>query len=470
MLTVSQERYPQGSAFYGRGDYQNGATVSCYLPSVPYQNVSKYKQANHVGHPQSPPTPASAVENDDAGRRTRSGRTIALSHSPSTSDKPRPKMTPKSKKTKSGKGDKPKMAKLTAPLSILTKDMSVPVRDMKAWVNRPVEVRLKEVEKRNGYVTRPMNSFMLYRSAYAERTKQWCLQNNHQIVSSVSGESWPLEPPEVRDMYNEYAKIERINHQNAHPTYKFSPSKATALARKRKGEFSDEEELSDLDDGEWGPGYRRSRQRSFRRTERSLTYSPNSMAADYYDHSYGPSGHTVTKSAWDMAHEGRPLPMPMQGDIYNSYYQTSVHQNMAVVPNGTEDMRMRRVDSPVASMQFSSGPLLGLPGGNTVDLMESLHSSSCTPLGEPQVDPMILAFNGEHHQHHDVDSVLAQQSEFRNGHLNMMDRELEQEGVHGLLEGGTVHVNFQSWDPSPTMAPMEHGSEFDKWMDDHQAS
>ncbi|KAF2089132.1 hypothetical protein K490DRAFT_38767, partial [Saccharata proteae CBS 121410] len=103
---------------------------------------------------------------------------------------------------------------------------------MEEWVNRPASVRRTEVEKRKGYVTRPMNSFMLYRSAYAERTKQWCLQNNHQVVSSVSGESWPLEPPEIREQYNDYAKIERINHQNAHPDYKFSPSKASTAARK----------------------------------------------------------------------------------------------------------------------------------------------------------------------------------------------------------------------------------------------
>ena len=104
-------------------------------------------------------------------------------------------------------------------MSVLTKDFDVPIKNLEDWVNRPFDVRKREVEKRNGYITRPMNSFMLYRSAYAERAKSWCLQNNHQVVSSVAGESWPLEPSEIRDMYNEYAKVERINHQNAHPTY-----------------------------------------------------------------------------------------------------------------------------------------------------------------------------------------------------------------------------------------------------------
>src|SRR5262249_23288537 len=141
----------------------------------------------------------------------------------------------KPKKTRSGK-DRPEVPKLTAPLSILTRDYhDIPVRDMEAWVNRSAETRIAEANKRQGYVTRPMNSFMLYRSAYAERTKHWCTQNNHQVVSSVSGESWPLEPPEIREKYNELARIERINHQNAHPSYRFQPSKAGGATRKRKG-------------------------------------------------------------------------------------------------------------------------------------------------------------------------------------------------------------------------------------------
>ncbi|KAF1817369.1 hypothetical protein P152DRAFT_387830, partial [Eremomyces bilateralis CBS 781.70] len=109
----------------------------------------------------------------------------------------------------------------------------LPLRDIEAWVNRSIEERRAEVAKRKGYVARPMNSFMLYRSAFADRTKEWCTQNNHQVVSSISGESWPLEPPEIREQYNEWARIERVNHQNAHPNYKFSPSKA-GVNKKRK--------------------------------------------------------------------------------------------------------------------------------------------------------------------------------------------------------------------------------------------
>ncbi|KAF2120762.1 hypothetical protein BDV96DRAFT_484852 [Lophiotrema nucula] len=416
----------------------------------------------------SPPTPRSATENDDAGRRTRSGRTVAPSSSPAAADKPRLKATPK-KKAKAGKGEKLKTLKLTAPLSIMTKDMaSIPVRNMEEWVNRSVEVRHQEVEKRNGYVTRPMNSFMLYRSAYSERTKQWCSQNNHQIVSSVSGESWPMEPPEVRELYNEYAKIERINHQNAHPTYKFSPSKSNpAPAKKRKEEFSDEEP-SDLEDGEWNPGHRGSRVRTMSRTDRHLSYPASNISTEYLDRTYSHGGNGLTHLSWDMASQGRPMPMqihmPMpQGDMYPQFFQTSIHPSMAMAPNVMDDMRMHRVDTPASSMHFSaSHSLLGLPGGHVAEMLQHLHPSQAgTPLGEEgQVDPMLLAYEGGHQ--HELKPTMVQHPEFRNGHLT----ELDQESVHSLIH---PHDDFHTdaWHSDPAIASLEQGSEFDKWMDEH---
>ncbi|KAF2648361.1 hypothetical protein K491DRAFT_684743 [Lophiostoma macrostomum CBS 122681] len=452
-LGIQYDRYGQGHAYFPDGQI-NGV------------------QHNQTFYSNSPPTPRSAIDHDDANRRTRSGRTIVPSGSPHGTDNPkpnpRPKAAPKSRKAKAGKSEKPKTPKLTAPLSILTKDMAnIPVRNMEEWVNRSAEVRRQEVEKRNGYVTRPMNSFMLYRSAYADRTKQWCLQNNHQIVSSVSGESWPLEPPEIRELYNEYAKIERINHQNAHPSYKFSPSKASAApARKRKGEFSDEE-ASDLDgDPEWNPG-NRTRIKA-RRMDRSIGYPANSMNTGYFNPSFGPNGHGMNKSAWDMTNEGRPMPMPMQSDMYNQYYQTSVHPAMGLGPAVMEDLRMRRVDTPGSSMQFSPGhALLGLPGGNAADLMHRLQSHSGTPLGdEGQVDPMLLAFDGTQHE---LDPAIAPHPEFRNGHMSMLERDLDQDSVNSLLGTGHSHDDYQpeQWQSDPNMTPLEQGSEFEKWMDDH---
>jgi len=357
--------------------------------------------------------------------------------------------------------------KLTAPLSILTAGLlHIPVKNMEEWVNRSADTRRDEAEKRNGYITRPMNSFMLYRSAYAERAKSWCAQNNHQIVSSVAGESWPLEPAGIRDLYNEYAKIERINHQNAHPTYKFSPSKAAAPPKKRKGEWSDDEEPSDLEDAEWAPGSGRTRNRQARRLERSLSYPSNGMNPEFFDQRFGPNGHGVNKSSWEMTNEGRPMPMPMHHDMYNQYYQTAAYPAM-MGANYQEDMRMRRVGMPAPQPQFASDhALLGLPGGNAVDLMQQMHSHVGAPFEDGQLDPMLLAYDGSHS---DIDPNALQHG-YRNGHGIMLDAKLEQHDINSLLEMSPTRNDYHSgpWQSDPTMVSLEQESEFDKWMGEHQ--
>lgn len=345
----------------------------------------------------------------------------------------------------------------------------IPVKDMEAWVNRPADVRRKEAEKRNGYVTRPMNSFMLYRSAYAERAKAWCLQNNHQVVSSVAGESWPLESPDVRDRFNEYAKIERINHQNAHPTYKFSPSKAVAPPRKRKDEWSDEEP-SDLEDAEWAPeGGRRSRQA--KRFQRSISYPPNLGPPEYMERSFGPNPNGMMRSSWEMTNEGRPIPMPMHHDMYNQYYQTAVYPSMHMGAHYSEDLRMRRVGVPAAApapaptLQFSSNQLLGLPGGDASDLMNQLQSQVTTPFDKGQVDPLLLAYDGGHHS--EVDPVALQQ-DYRNGYSNMIDEKYGQQEIDRLLDIEHNHGSYNpSWQSDPTMSSLDQESEFDKWVGEH---
>ncbi|KAI5292962.1 hypothetical protein KEM55_007389, partial [Ascosphaera atra] len=169
--------------------------------------------------------------------------------SPSAQEPNTPYAPTKKSRSKVTKGDKKALPDLPGPLSELTKHMDhIPLRNMEAHVNRSLETRLEEVEKKNGKIARPMNSFMLYRSAYAERTKEWCSKNNHQIVSSVSGQSWPLEPPEVRDKYEKLAVIDRENHKKAHPNYKFAPNKAN-IPPKRKRTPELESEFGDMEAG-----------------------------------------------------------------------------------------------------------------------------------------------------------------------------------------------------------------------------
>lgn len=388
---------------------------------------------------------------------------------------------PRSRKKKASKLDKSRTPKLTAPLSVLTKDMEVPVRDIEAWVNRPADVRRQEVEKRNGYVTRPMNSFMLYRSAYAERTKAWGLQNNHQVVSSVSGESWPMEPQEVRDQFNEWAKVERANHQAAHPEYKFSPSKSNN--KRRKGEYTDDEdEPSDLDDPD--AEYRGGRHVKARRqqTPRSdVSYLPSNQfeSHPYYNQPMG----GYSQSHYQFANPGRPLPSNVAYDpsglpydpytgIYHQQqpmYQQP-HQPYASDPHGI------RVPTP-NSMNGQTLGGYGMPGGQPSEEFFN-NSRTATPMqqynqyGQPVYpyqgpqyqQPSQQAYEHQQYLHqqmqpqHVVDPFLLADLEAAQnaGQSQSTPGENQFEAAMGDMDGGLGDMEFydQHASPDATLAPV----------------
>jgi hypothetical protein len=111
---------------------------------------------------------------------------------------------------------------LTKPFSIMSKDFpQIPLADMKAWANRSTETRQKEA-KDSGRVGRPWNAFILYRSTYAKLAQHFSQHIQNQVISLLMGESWRIETAEVQNLFHTYAKIELVNHQQAHPDYKFS--------------------------------------------------------------------------------------------------------------------------------------------------------------------------------------------------------------------------------------------------------
>lgn len=285
-------------------------------------------------------------------------RRVAIMKNPETGKTvARVRRNPRVRKAATEKAEKPTLPKLSQPLSQLTEGYHhLPVRDMESWVNRPEAVRREEVNKRGGYITRPMNSFMLYRSAYAERTKLWCLQNNHQVVSSVSGESWPLEPEDIRCKYNELAKIERLNHQAAHPGYKFSPSKSQ-LSRKRKGaKDPDQSEASDFeevgDDSEYiGGGRRRPSRQAKKQVKGGIKEGPASAINNKYLDSSGMGEGGASRSSFAATNPGKTPPVCMgSSDMTGQYYQTTVHASRATpVPNGDaiiEDVTIQKTPGP----------------------------------------------------------------------------------------------------------------------------
>lgn len=368
------------------------------------------------------------------------------------------------KSAKPAKGDKPKVPKIDAPLSVLTKDYSqIPVRNMDEWVNRSAEVRNREVEKRNGYVTRPMNSFMLYRSAYAERTKLWCLQNNHQVVSSVCGESWPMEPPEIREQYNEYARIERDNHQKAHPGYKFSPSKSQSSARKRKStpDDSDDDGTIDTDeDSEWRPagGDRRPRTKSSKRLGREAGYPVNSTLQSEASFGLQASGPGYNRSSYQAINPGKPLPAAMDEiELYGHYYQTTVHPSLTV-PN-VEDVRIRKTAVPGAQ-PANAPPLIGLPGAHHYELLDHDSLAGNMTMGEPQVDPSLLGYDGDYVQQSSSFFTEQQFQEFNEDAL--FGTTSQHHGQRGT--GDAFHPESGAWQLEEAR-PKDEEEEFARWME-----
>ncbi|RMZ82675.1 hypothetical protein DV738_g1518, partial [Chaetothyriales sp. CBS 135597] len=330
-------------------------------------------------HEYQTPSPAPYAE---TGMRTRSGRSLVSPPSPenaprvqSLRKKPPPKKRP-------GKGKSGGPA-IDQPLSILTKDYAIPVRDMDAWVNRRAEDRQKEAEKKNGYISRPMNSFMLYRSAYAERVKQFCKENNHQVVSQVTGASWPLEPQSVRREYERLAILERDNHAAAFPDYKFAPNK-NGKKRARV------EENEDDSDGEWGGSSRTKRSR----TARSSRYGDSrSNTGTPFDDGYGSTTYS-------------PAPMPVQYNLasYRQHYPDQIgpgyqqqsgylepmQHRMGHYTRSIEDVQYENY-APMMQVQEQPAAVVGMPGIDNAALLSAENDS----IGVGMVDPRLGAVRYE---------------------------------------------------------------------------
>ncbi|KAL5359586.1 hypothetical protein BJX96DRAFT_59826 [Aspergillus floccosus] len=357
---------------------------------------------------------------------------------------------------------------LPGPLSELTKNMThIPVKDMGAWVHRPIEVRRQEVIKKNGKVGRPMNSFMLYRSAYAERTKQWISQNNHQEVSAAAGISWKMEPSEIREKYEMLANIEKKNHVKAHPGYRFSPSKdkkkrpTSADGRPNPNEARDSPESSpdlghhirDLSYSEFESGWE----------------SRGSTPFSFIDQGY-------LGSSWPT-NPGRSVPGLMPSPEPTPYIQqTTIHQNL--MGAHVEDVRFERVD--LQDMQYTSTTALaGLPGAAHHDLLQPPTSAPGRPDG--QLDPQLLSLSS------DAGSTAASSQVYSNSHYPVWQ---EASSANSYLPVATslppstvsypVEPTYQAgmqalvddrdaWGSSQETGLDASVGEFDHWLN-HQAS
>ncbi|KAF2157697.1 hypothetical protein K461DRAFT_317756 [Myriangium duriaei CBS 260.36] len=149
------------------------------------------------------------------------------------------------------------LLRLGVPMSFseFTKDWNIPVEDIEALVHRTPQKRLQEAQDK-GKIPRPSNSFILYRSAYTEKTKVWAKTDNHQVISKFLGLFWAIEPQGLKDRYAVWADIDKANHQLAFPSYKYEPQQS----RNKRAIDSDDEDGSESGtadpDAEWTPSGR----------------------------------------------------------------------------------------------------------------------------------------------------------------------------------------------------------------------
>ena len=294
-------------------------------------------------------------------------------------------------KAKGAKTSKPKIKTLGGPLSELTKDMDIPLKDTEAWVNRSTEERQKEAIAAD-FIKRPSNAFILYRSAYADRARSFQKSANHQVVSSLAGESWAMEPPEVRKRFDVWSKVERDNHAIAFPKYKFQPQTNKGAGRKRKGRDDSEEEESELgSDYAYEPrtSSRPLKSKRQKNSHRDGVYTPSGTSLDEYDPGGMDASHMMHPSSYQANNPGKPLPLPMTHLGGTQYYQTSSYPNPRLGNQGyVEDVILHPTDAPVGYHQ-PNAPVIGIPGAYHHELQGEDNGQSMLD----QLDPMLANYD-----------------------------------------------------------------------------
>ncbi|KAG5980534.1 hypothetical protein E4U55_003923 [Claviceps digitariae] len=96
--------------------------------------------------------------------------------------------------------------------------------DPVAYACRSVEERRqKSIEE--GKVSRPLNSYMLYRKAYQQVARRVIRKDQQQSASQTVGTSWTkLERDEIKSKFRALAKIDHEKHLEAFPTYRYTPT------------------------------------------------------------------------------------------------------------------------------------------------------------------------------------------------------------------------------------------------------
>lgn len=347
------------------------------------------------------------------------------------------------------------------PLSQMTGEITmVPVRDMEAFVNRPIVDRHQEVVV-HGKIKRPMNSFMLYRSAYTDLAKAWLCQNSNQDVSKVMGKSWSKESPFIRQKYESLANIERENHVRAHPNYKFAP-------RKDKGRGPGEDGVSEFDDPDYIPGSFAARMAQPHARDSSFD-SYGSRDSTPFD---GAPTHGLPLSegfySFQSLTSNPDRPMMSASPEPHQYIQASIRPS----PMGAhvEDVFCR---PGLQDMQYtSSSELTGLPGGPHYMLQTSTPAPANA---DGQLDPRLLSFESEssvaNPAYHQPNYPAWQDNRANHAYLPVPSSVPQSPTSYPMVSGPYQHGMQSIMDHGSYESGHEAGAEasgdFDRWTDPH---
>jgi len=200
---------PDAPAFPGFDDLSSFDSFSSF------DNLSSFDEPQPMSAVSAPAPTPSRTSRRNAGKKT------------TYTDPPTPTAPAKRQKTTRAKPAKAAFD-LAAPISVLTEGSKIPVKDMLAVATRSADVRRAEAAAKSGKISRSLNSFVCYRAAYANRIKKHFSKTDYQAVSIIAGASWKLETESIRKFYINCAEVDKANHVEAFPDYKYAPTKKPA--------------------------------------------------------------------------------------------------------------------------------------------------------------------------------------------------------------------------------------------------
>ncbi|KAF8887741.1 hypothetical protein BD779DRAFT_1525954 [Infundibulicybe gibba] len=109
----------------------------------------------------------------------------------------------------------------------------------------PLSLRVPTTRLRVGNrVPRPRNAFMIYRSEFWAGEKiSRTIERDHRHISRIIGHCWNQMPEEEKDLWRAKAEVEKLEHEQKYPGYRFTPGLRAKKPIKRNVKRNGTEEL-----------------------------------------------------------------------------------------------------------------------------------------------------------------------------------------------------------------------------------